>query len=325
MPAVISIAHRTGAVDHPGHLKPHERAMPVLGGVAIVFGAVLATSIAITVQAAPDAAAARVAIALLVASMAVAGLGLIDDLRGLSPRLRLAAELAIAATWVIWAWTSGQLPHPVLIPVGVLWLVGLTNAVNMIDGLDGLAGTCGLVGGAAVSMLGAHRGDAASAILGACLAGGCLGFLVFNRPPARVFMGDAGAYFLGFMAGGLVLIAGASDAKGSPDWSSLLGVSVVWGVPVADIVLAMTRRILSGHPPFSGDRSHFYDQIRDRWGTTVPQTLGVMAIGYLAYALAGLGISHLPALWALLATAGTVLVTVVGLIAGRFFSPEAEG
>jgi len=137
-------------------------------------------------------------------------------------------------------------------------------------------------------------------------------------------MGDAGAYFLGFMAGGLVLIAGASDPKGSPDWSVLLGTSVVWGVPLADIMLAMTRRLLSGHPPFMGDRSHFYDQVRDRWGATVPQTLGVMTIGCLAYALAGLGISRLPAPWALLAATGTVLITVVGLIASRFFSPQAS-
>jgi UDP-GlcNAc:undecaprenyl-phosphate GlcNAc-1-phosphate transferase len=235
-PVVIRVALRTGIVDHPGPLKPHERPVPYLGGVAVFCGIGAATA-----GSAHPAVLVPLGLALV--------LGLVDDVASLPALPRLAVELGIGGAV---AWVTG--PHGLAAGAGVaLATVLLINAVNMVDGIDGLAlGTCAVtaVGFALVGPAG-WRGFATA------VAGAALGLLLFNRPPAKVYLGDAGSYLLGTA---LAVLAGARwSATGSiPDLAVLAGlVGYVW----VELASTVGRRLLSRRPVFGGDRDHVYDRL----------------------------------------------------------------
>lgn len=236
-PAAMEVARRTGVVDHPGPLKPQAAAVPYLGGVA-VFAAVVV------------GAAATRAVVLVPLALALA-LGVLDDTVHLSPWTRLGAQLVIGG--VIAAVTTtrlGGVGGPVLV---VVVTVLLMNGVNMLDGVDGLTGALVAVAGGAFAWL--VPGEARD--LGLALAAGLLGFLWFNRPPARVYLGDGGTYLLGATLTVLLATAWAPHVRAS------LGVAclVLVAAPAAEVVFAVVRRLRAGQSPLSGDRGHPYDRL----------------------------------------------------------------
>jgi len=234
-PLCMAVARRLDIVDRPGPLKPQQSPVPYLGGVA-VFAALT-----------PSLAYDHAGLLLPLAGALV--LGVVDDVRGLSPVARLAGQAAVGLG------IAAVLPVRVGAPLGTLGVLAVTlllvNGVNMIDGLDALSGGVLAASCAAWAVLlgGPPRALAAAGV------GAALGFLVFNRPPARVYLGDGGAYVLGAL--GAVLVASAW----APGQRTSTGVAVLLpaAVPTAEVAFAIVRRARGRGSVVAGDRRHPYD------------------------------------------------------------------
>lgn len=248
-----------GFVDRPdGGLKPHARAAVPLGGGAIFLGVHAGMAADQTFDP-----------GLFLATAIVLVLGLIDDRRGLSPRFRLAVELIAAVTLVGLAELRGLPPGALGVVIGIVMVMVTINAVNLFDGLDGLVGLSGLVTAIGIAVLAGVR--ALDSGFGILLAVALLGFLAWNWYPARLFLGDNGAYTVAvFLTYGFLGATPPAAEALSVVAFALLGVFAL------DLVVTLLRRRLAGHPLFEGDRSHIYDQLRDR-AMSVPEVAVVMA------------------------------------------------
>lgn len=272
-PAARGLARHLGAFDHAhSSRKVHGRPVPRLGGLAIVG----AFFLALPVMAVADPATLALFLAdrersgaLLVGGLVVAGLGLHDDLRGVTAGTKLAVELAVAGLLYAAGWRIDAVDVPFLepivqgwlgLPITLLWIAGVTNAVNLIDGLDGLAAGVAAVAALAIGLLAFVGGTPLVVLLAAALAGAALGFLRHNFNPASIFMGDTGSLFLGFVLAALSLrIPSESSMAGVP-----LAPVVVLGLPLADTALALLRRALRGAPLFRADRDHLHHRLLAR-------------------------------------------------------------
>jgi UDP-GlcNAc:undecaprenyl-phosphate GlcNAc-1-phosphate transferase len=236
---------------------------------------------------------------LLLPPLAALLLGVADDARDLDPKLRLLCECAIGVG------VAAAVPHHGVVPflAAAVVTVVLVNAVNLLDGLDALASGVGLA--AAVGMAWVTEGDGRALAL--ALAGALAGFLVWNRPKAKVYLGDGGAYLLGTVLAELWALAWRPHGSlGRPIAAALLV-----AVPLIDTTVAVVRRRRSGHPLFQGDRAHVYDQLVDR-GLGVPVAVGCCVAGQATLSTVGTLATRLE-------TAGAVAVTAVavaGVIAG---------
>ena len=257
-PAVRNLARRWRLVDEPdGVRRVHANPIPRLGGVAILVAYVTAFGILFAAEMATGhiVQGAFPMVARLVPAVAVVFLvGLLDDLRGLSPLQKFIGQLA-AAVLAIWGgvlvtgFTGFDLPVWAGVPLTVLWLVGCANAFNLIDGVDGLAAGVGLF--ATVTMvLAALIGDnVALALATIPLAGALLGFLRFNFNPATIFLGDCGSLTIGFLLGCYGVLWSQKSA-------TMLGMTaplMALAVPLLDTALSMARRFLRGRPICEAD------------------------------------------------------------------------
>ncbi len=282
-----------GVLDRPGPLKPQLQPVAYLGGVA-VFGA-------LAVVLAPSHPAWLVPLGL------AAALGLADDVRAISPRLRLLMQVSIGCVAGIVEPAFGRFG---ILGTAVLVVV-LVNAVNLIDGMDGLATSV-----VAISVLGFAVLGGEAALPAFALAGALIGFLVFNRPPARIYLGDGGSYLLGTA---LALVA--ARAVQNESRAAWLALPLLVGLPLADTAIAVVRRWRAGRPILAGDRSHIYDQLVDR-GWSVVRVLVVCAGLQLAASGAGLlswhlGVPGAVAVDAACALAVAVAVWKVGFVGER--------
>jgi UDP-GlcNAc:undecaprenyl-phosphate GlcNAc-1-phosphate transferase len=274
-------AIRIGLVDQPGPLKVHARAVPYLGGVAVLVA--LAGPV---VGARPS---------LLIPLGLACALGLADDATDLPPAVRLAAEVGIGVTAAI---AVGH--HNVArIVLGVLVVLVLVNAVNLLDGLDGLAAGVAVAAAAGFYVVLAGAG----ATLALALAGALAGFLVWNAPPARVYLGDSGSYLIGTALAMLFLAAAQQPAE------VVSGACLFLAVPVADTTIAIVRRFRAGRPLLRGDRGHVYDQLVDR-GWAAPTAVVACVAAQVCLTVAGIGIAQLSGRAAIIVT--VVTVTVIG-------------
>lgn len=259
-PAFTWIARRVEIVDRPGPLKVQSRPVAYLGGLAVLAG--LLTPV---LQERPA----------LVAPLAAATLlGLLDDIADLSARARFTVEIAIG---VLVAWVVGA-PAPA-VAVVIVGTIVLINAVNLLDGLDGLASGVGLVsaGGFALVL------DGQAQTLAAALTGALAGFLLWNRPPARIYLGDAGSYLIGTALAVLAATTLGDDGSVQTGAAAVL----LLGIPVADTSVAITRRWRAGRPLLMGDRGHIYDQLVMRqW----PASRAVIACVLAQVALAAVAV-----------------------------------
>lgn len=241
-PAMIRLARRTGIVDRPGPLKRQEDSIPYLGGVAVFAGLVVGAS-------------AGRPILLVPLALAVA-LGTADDRRELSPWTRLAGELVLGVVVASLVKTHvGGALGPVLVGAATILLV---NGVNLMDGLDALAGGVLAVASAAFALV-LGGGGRYLAIAAAC---GLVGFLVYNRPPARIYLGDGGSYLLGTALAVLLAESWAPHVRQPVGVAGL----VIVAVPVAEVAFAIVRRVRARSSIFEGDRAHLYDcLVRRGW------------------------------------------------------------
>jgi UDP-GlcNAc:undecaprenyl-phosphate GlcNAc-1-phosphate transferase len=271
-PSIKKLGLQSGLVDRPNARKVHQRPMVRLGGVAIFAGTLIALLLVwglggfgmLTAQKSNE-----------VWGVAIGGIacfliGLADDLFGLKAITRLFLQVLVAGVaWqmgvhidflTIPIWGMVHLPGPVSFLITVLWLVGMVNAINMIDGLDGLA--AGVGGIAAVVMLVTclTMGQPAAALLAAALAGGTLGFLRYNFNPAQIFMGDGGAYFLGFMLAGVGVIG---LVKGVTTMTAVAVTLpyVILAVPILDMSAVVLSRLRRGKSPFAADNRHLHHRL----------------------------------------------------------------
>ncbi len=265
---------RVGLVDRPGNaLKVHTRPTPLLGGVAVFTG----LHVGMAVLGAADTS-------LIAGTSLVLALGLADDRFDLAPRLRLIAELAAAAVLV--GLMDSGLRNPAGVVFGIAVVVVAINAVNLLDGLDALVGSTAFVSALGVVWAGAAgRGDWE---LGATLAAALAGFLMLNRPQARIFLGDNGSYTVG-----MTLAYGGLRTTPHGTGSMLLVTAGLLGIFVIDLAVTVLRRARNGRPLFAGDRSHVYDQLRERgWSTGRVVVAAAATQAILVACLVGLALTE---------------------------------
>ncbi|MEM9949385.1 MAG: MraY family glycosyltransferase [Cyanobacteria bacterium P01_D01_bin.36] len=313
----------SGRVDMPGGRKVHSQPMVRLGGVSIFLG-VLISLIAVWMAGGflggnglpLTGEAERSVWGVTLGGLAFFMIGLIDDLFGLSPISRLVMQASVATV----AWHVGvdirfltipfvgltQLPGWLSLIVTIFWLVGMANAINWIDGLDGLA--AGVSGIAAVVMMivSLYMGQPAAALIAAALAGGSLAFLKYNFNPAQIFMGDGGAYFIGFTLAGVGVIG---LVKGVTTVAVLLP-SLTLAVPILDMSAVIVLRLRQGLSPFVADKRHLHHRLLNagfshRFTVIFIYVLAIW-VGSLAMAFSGLraGIPFVFASTALLSYTG---------------------
>lgn len=333
-------AERLGLMDRPGVRKVHTHPIPLGGGIGIWL-AVLLTFLSggtivwlLSQNALGDLRAAlnipeEVAVyfpgmvyrfgqmlGLLVAGTVLMVLGLADDRYGLKWQIRLGVEFAVSAFVVFglgmqltaflpWNWIAGL--------ISVVWIVALVNSFNMLDNMDGLSGGVAAIAATMLAIMLLSTPAQPQIFVAAMLlvlVGGLLGFLVHNWPPAKIFMGDAGSYFVGFWIACCTLLATYAGSKTSQPHAILAPVFVL-AIPLYDMISVITIRISEGRSPFEGDKRHFSHRLVEM-GLTKKQA--VLTI-YLATATCGLGALLLPRVdmvGALIASA--IVLCALGLI-----------
>ena len=261
-PRMREAALRFGIVDQPdGKLKKHRDPVPYLGGLAIYLAFLLAL---VTVPFDQEV------LAMLLAGSIVVLLGLLDDLGQLTPWTKLGGQLVAVLVLV----KSGLyiqltfLPPWMAIPVSVLWLLAACNAFNLIDIMDGLSAGTAAVAALALMAVADANGNIASAMLVASLAGACLGFLPYNFEPARIYMGDAGALFLGLTLGAVAM----DNAYTRQNLLAAVAPALILGVPLFDMLFVMYVRYRRGLPVMLGSPDHVALRLR-KWRLTTRQTV----------------------------------------------------
>ncbi|NUQ39338.1 MAG: undecaprenyl/decaprenyl-phosphate alpha-N-acetylglucosaminyl 1-phosphate transferase [Caldilineales bacterium] len=289
-PASMRLARRWGLVDRPGGRRQHSGAIPRLGGLAL-SGSFLLTLLLLRLlpagwlPASTDPDEPRRWLGLILGAGFVLLFGLLDDRFDFSSRPQYLAQIGaalISIAFVIFIervnnpFGGGQIifAWPLIWLLTILWFMGSINTLNWLDGLDGLATTVAAIVALVLAIHMLRTGQHSVAALALALLGSAVGFLIFNRPPARVFMGSSGSYFLGYALAALGLIAGARVAT----------VLLVIGLPALDVAWLIGWRWRHGRPLGQGDRNHLHFRLLDK-GYTPRQIL----LGYALFcALFGL-------------------------------------
>jgi len=277
-PPVRALAFKIGAVDVPlDNRRMHTKPIPRIGGLAIFLSFWISTLLFSTLT--PQLASIWVGGGILVI------LGILDDIFRLTAGLKfivqiLAAVFAVVNGCVIDYINIGG-EHLMLgafsYPITILWIVGLTNAINFIDGLDGLACGVSLISSVSLFCVLLLHGSGEYAVITAILAGACLGFLPFNSNPARIFMGDTGALFLGYSMA-VISVQGVFKLHAVLSFVAPL---MVFAFPLLDTLFAIVRRIIAGKSPFAPDRGHLHHRLVDM-GFTQKESVKIL------YAICGI-------------------------------------
>lgn len=254
-PLFCFIGPRLNIMDYSGGRKWHGTPIPSIGGLIIIFSIIV--PLLLFVDPTPAMSG------LIVGGGIIVGLGIIDDTRGVPYYFKFAVQFIAVVLFLV---ISGQQAKPVAIvgftldlgylffPLVIVWMMGVINAINLIDGLDSLAGGVSFIILAVFSLLlylGGHTGGFLVSII---MAGATLGFLRSNLPPARVFLGDTGSLFLGFIMGSLSVIYGVQNG----DAYSITLPVLVLSLPVLDVLYVMALRISQNRNPFLADRHHIH-------------------------------------------------------------------
>jgi UDP-GlcNAc:undecaprenyl-phosphate GlcNAc-1-phosphate transferase len=265
LPIVLHFAHRWQFHDLPGDLKPHAAPTPRLGGVAM--GSALLAGISIG-----GAGLFSPALLVFLALALVWIVGVLDDLKSLPPSARLVAQLCAGLLVAQTQWRieiSGNAIFDSLMTC--LYIVIFINALNFFDGADGLvAGFTSVVSLGYIALY-STRGPSVGAAISWAMLGTCLGFLLFNFPPAKIFMGDSGSTILGFLVAFVGLDFYRVHHAIGTHW--LLPIAFA-GLPLLDLCLAVARRVSKRASPFLGDRQHLYDLLQQRGWSARPIAIG---------------------------------------------------
>lgn len=251
MPLALRIAVRYRIMDRPGGYKVQDDAVPYLGGIVIVW--VFSAAVLGAAAVAPDGVPLDQLAILIVTGVGLSIVGFADDLWNLHPLIRLLVEIAAALVVVLTG--AGVTLFPIAwlnVLVTVLWVVGVTNAFNLLDNMDGLSGGVAAIASGTFFLIAILHGQFLVAALGASLAGCSLGFLRHNFHPARIYMGDSGSLFLGF----LLAVAGLKLRFDSPPEVTFFVPVLVLGVALFDTTLVVVTRLMYRRNPLAGARDH---------------------------------------------------------------------
>jgi UDP-GlcNAc:undecaprenyl-phosphate GlcNAc-1-phosphate transferase len=273
-PRVKDFAIKVGALDAPDDRKVHTKPIPRMGGLAIYAAFVLAVLASMYVS--------REVMGLLVGGTVILIVGIIDDLKPLPARVKLLGQIIAAVVLVMFDIKIEWLTNPfgemiyveyLAIPLTILWVVGLTNTVNLIDGLDGLAAGVSTIASVTILLVALQQNFWTVAVLTAALAGSALGFLQHNFNPAKIFMGDTGSMFLGYMLAAISILGTVKSAA----TIALIVPIVALGLPILDTAFAIIRRYMSGRPIFKPDKGHLHHRLLEM-GLTQKQAVLLMYV-----------------------------------------------
>ncbi|MCE5286542.1 MAG: undecaprenyl/decaprenyl-phosphate alpha-N-acetylglucosaminyl 1-phosphate transferase [Pelosinus sp.] len=273
-PQVKELAIKVGAMDAPDARKVHTRPIPRMGGLAIYAGFILAVFFSMHIT--------NEIIGLLVGGTVILIVGIIDDLKSLPPKVKLFGQIFAAVVLLFFDIRIDWLTNPfgdmvyvdyLSIPLTILWVVGLTNTVNLIDGLDGLAAGVSTIASITILLVALQQNFGIVAILTAALAGSSMGFLQHNFNPAKIFMGDTGSMFLGYMLAAISVLGTVKSAA----TIALIVPIVALGLPIMDTAFAIVRRYMSGRPIFKPDKGHLHHRLLEM-GLTQKQAVLLMYV-----------------------------------------------
>lgn len=327
-PMVKNLALRVGAVDVPrDNRRMHKVPIPRLGGLAIAVAFILAVLIFANVDYQMQG--------ILLGAVMVVVIGVLDDIMTLKAFPKFLVQILAAYVAVAHGCKIQYISNPILssdvsyldlgamsVPVTILWIVAITNAVNFIDGLDGLAVGVSAISSATLSVVALLVAENNVAVVMVALLGACLGFIPYNFNPAKIFMGDTGSAFLGF-------ILATMSIQGMFKLYAIISFAVpflILGIPIFDICFAVIRRLAKGQNPMKADRGHIHHRLIDM-GFSQKQAV---AITYLLTAILGLAAVVLTSsgeLKALILIGAVFLVGALGLnviFRGKSHSEEPE-
>ncbi|MBR6014424.1 MAG: undecaprenyl/decaprenyl-phosphate alpha-N-acetylglucosaminyl 1-phosphate transferase [Selenomonadaceae bacterium] len=320
-PGVIRLAAATGAMDKPDKRKVHKVPIPRIGGLGIYI-AFLSAVIVNVFLSDPSAEVQKEIIGLIVSGTLIVVLGLIDDYKNLPAKVKLLGQILTACVLVfVFDVRIDFITDPfgdylylewAAVPATIFWLVGLTNTVNLIDGLDGLAAGISAIASITILLVALEGQFFLVAGLTAALAGAAIGFLFYNSNPAKIFMGDSGSMFFGFMLAGISVIG---SMKSTATITLVVPIFAL-GVPILDTTFAIVRRWLGGQPIFKPDKGHLHHRLLKR-GYSQRQAVFLM---YVISALLGLSAIALTEV-----SSQTAMVILVAVAVSIFYGAKKLG
>ena len=260
-PVAIWLAPKIGAVDIPKDARRmHTKPMPRFGGMAIFLGSIIAMAIFLGND--------HRVLGIILGGICIYALGVFDDLKGSPAKVKLLGQIGCASIVFAYGIRIQFITnhfgdgHSYLVGISgyiitVLWIVGITNTVNLIDGLDGLAAGVSAIASLAIAYTAYIHGMYEVALAMLAIAGGAIGFLPYNFHPAKIFMGDSGSLFLGFMLATLSIMG---PVKGATIFATLVPVLVL-GIPIFDTAFAILRRIVNKRPIMEADKGHLHHRM----------------------------------------------------------------
>jgi UDP-GlcNAc:undecaprenyl-phosphate/decaprenyl-phosphate GlcNAc-1-phosphate transferase len=312
-PLALRVATKRNVLDHPGHYKVQPSAVPYLGGAALAISFSITVLLA-TLMNPPPGGVSQLALILGLA-VVLSFVGLADDLRTISPLIRFVVQLAAGvAVWLSGvsitlfdnAWANAVLT--------LVWIVGITNAFNLLDNMDGLSAGIAAISAAFFFTLAAINGQVAVAALSIALCGCALGFLRSNFHPARIYMGDAGSLFLGF----LLAVIGIKLRFEAPQEITFMVPVLVLGVAIIDTTMVTISRLLHRRSPFAGGRDHISHRLVFV-GLSVPTAVTLVyaagiSLGWLAIVMSRVDRVSGFILMGLTVTIATFMATLLGRV-----------
>ncbi len=322
-PVVRSLAFRVGAVDVPkDNRRMHNHPIPRMGGLAIFFGFIL--SVLIFIPLTPELRG------MLLGSVVIVILGILDDIFALPALPKFFVQIGAALIAVLAGNRIDFLSNPnifsqdlfwelglLAVPITVFWIVAITNAVNLIDGLDGLACGVSTISSMTLLVIALVMEEPDVAILMGALSGACIGFLPYNLNPAKIFMGDTGSTFLGF-------ILAVVSIQGLFKFYAIISFAVPFlmlGLPIFDTCFAILRRVSHGQSPMAPDRGHIHHRLIDM-GFTQKQAVAVL---YIISAILGLSAVVLTTIGVVRAMLFLLALCAAGAVAGKLYLDRTGG
>lgn len=322
-PLARIFAIKFGIIDVPkDNRRVHTKAIPLLGGLAIFLAVIITIFIFL------DYKGER--LGLLIGSTLILASGIIDDKYNLSPKAKMGFQILAAIVLVAFGVKIEFFTNPfnmghslvflevLSIPITIFWIVGITNTINLIDGLDGLAAGVSMISSISLMFIAKSFGFYDISILAAIVAGACLGFLPYNFNPAKIFMGDAGALFLGFV---LSYISIEGVMKSAAALTIFVPVLIL-AVPVFDTAFAMVRRKLSGKSIVAADKGHLHHRLL-RLGLNQRQTVLVLYFISIVFGLLANLLSNIDAKLGIFISSLVIFsIILIAYMFGMFKSKE---
>lgn len=321
-PVAKKLAVKVGAVDIPkDERRVHKKPMPLMGGVAIYASIIVTSLIFLPVDG--------TLISIIIGGTIIFISGIIDDIKGLSPKAKLIFQIGAAIVLIFGDVKIDALTNPFTkssnliplngfaIPITIFWVVGITNTLNLIDGLDGLAAGVAMIASLSFLFVANKFNYIPVMVMSSIVAGSCLGFLPYNFNPAKIFMGDTGALFLGFILAALSI----EGVMKSVATIAVVVPIVILGVPIFDTTFAIFRRLLNGRSIAEADKGHLHHRLL-KMGFSQKKTViilySISAIFGLCAILIAKANSKRAVIWSIVVFVITILLArKMGLISGK--------